>query len=111
MGQYEFWVAIAAMAVITWLTRALPFLLMRKSQAFGRLTGGKFEILGPALLVSMTVVIIYSDLAAGVSYWQMLAYACGLLAAGVCVKRTANSGFAVLAGMAVYGALLLTLPS
>ena len=102
MGHTEFWLAILVMAVVTWLTRALPFLLMRKSNAFGRLTSGRFVILGPALLVCMTVVVVYSDLRETSGLAPVLTYFCGLVAAGVCVKLTRNAGFAVLAGMAGY---------
>ncbi len=109
MAQIEFWLAIAVMALVTWLSRALPFLLMRKSSVFGRLASGRFVILGPALLVAMTVVVVYSDLQHAAGPEPVLTYLCGLLAAGVCVKLTRNPGYAVLAGMAAYGISLLAL--
>jgi len=111
MGQTEFWLAIAVMAVVTWLTRALPFVLMRKSGLFGRLTSGRFVILGPALLVSMTVVVVYSDLQHATSIFTVLTYFCGLMAAGVCARLTRNAGYSVLTGMAAYGIALLLLPA
>lgn len=110
MGQNEFWLAIAVIALVTWLTRATPFLLMRKSNTFGRLTSERFVILGPALLVSMTVVVIYSDLQQAAGFGPVLAYLCGLIGAGACVKLTRNAGFAVLVGMAAYGVAVMILP-
>ncbi len=109
MGHIEFALAILVMALVTWLSRALPFLLMRKSNIFGRLGTGRFVILGPALLVAMTVVVVYSDLHTTVSAGPVLAYLVGLIAAGLCVKMTSNAGYAVLAGMAAYGLSLLVL--
>lgn len=111
MGQTELWLAIAVMAVVTWLSRALPFVLMRKSNIFGRLTSGRFVILGPALLVSMTVVVVYSDLQQATGGASVMVYFCGLIAAGVCARLTRNAGFAVLAGMAGYAAALFLLPA
>ncbi|WP_161495282.1 AzlD domain-containing protein [Advenella sp. S44] len=110
MGNTEFWLAIAVMAVVTWLSRALPFVLMRKSNIFGRLASGRFVILGPALLVSMSVVVVYSDLQQDSDIASILVYFFGLIAAGVCARLTGNAGFSVLAGMAGYAAALFLLP-
>ena len=54
--------AIIAMAILTYATRAVPFLIMQKSKWLSRLGSGRFAILGPALLTSTTAVVVYSEI-------------------------------------------------
>ncbi|MVW70827.1 AzlD domain-containing protein [Bordetella sp. 15P40C-2] len=104
----EFWAAVMAMAVITYLTRSLPFLLSRRRQprpgAAGR---SMFTALGPALLAGIATAVIVPDILALETRGEILPYAGGLLATAVGVKRLGNAGFAVILGVIVYGVLVV----
>jgi branched-subunit amino acid transport protein len=61
----EFWAAVIAMAVITYLTRSLPFLLSRRRQPQPGATGrSMFVALGPALLAGIATAVIVPDILA-----------------------------------------------
>ncbi|MFJ0843149.1 AzlD domain-containing protein [Bordetella bronchiseptica] len=55
-----FWAAVAAMAVITYLTRALPFMLSTRSRLLRRLSeeGSALAALGPSLLAGIAAAVI-----------------------------------------------------
>ncbi|WP_082247654.1 AzlD domain-containing protein, partial [Bordetella bronchiseptica] len=59
-----FWAAVAAMAVITYLTRALPFMLSTRSRLLRRLSeeGSALAALGPSLLAGIAAAVIVPDL-------------------------------------------------
>ncbi|MBO1113369.1 AzlD domain-containing protein [Bordetella petrii] len=103
----EFWVAVIAMAVITYLTRALPFLLSARSRLLRRMAeGSSLAALGPALLAGIAAAVIVPDIMALRGLPQWLPYAGGLLATALAARRLGNAGVAVIAGVAVYGVLL-----
>ncbi len=104
-----FWAAVAAMAVITYLTRALPFLLSERSRLLRRLAreGSALSALGPSLLAGIAAAVIVPDLLdAGAAMPGLGAYAGGLAATAVASRLMSNTGAAVLLGMAGYGLLL-----
>ncbi|OZI21884.1 branched-chain amino acid transporter AzlD family protein 2 [Bordetella genomosp. 7] len=106
-GQLEFWGAVIAMAAITYLTRALPFLLSSRSRLMRRLTeGSSMAALGPALLAGIAGAVIVPDMLALQGGAEWLPYAGGLLATALAARRLGNAGLAVIAGVVVYGALL-----
>jgi len=107
-SQLEFWVAVIAMAVITYLTRALPFLLSSRSRWLRRVTeGSSLAALGPALLAGIATAVIVPDIMALSGASQYLPYAGGLLATALCARRLGNAGLAVIIGVVVYGGILL----
>jgi len=106
-NQLDMWVAIIAMAVITYLTRALPFLLSSRSRWLRRLSeGSSLVALGPALLVGIATAVIVPDVMALSGVSQYLPYAGGLLATALSARRLGNAGLAVIVGVVVYGAVL-----
>ncbi|MBV7484140.1 AzlD domain-containing protein [Bordetella sp. BOR01] len=106
-GGLEFWGAVIAMAVITYLTRALPFLLSARSRLLRRLAeGSSLAALGPALLAGIAAAVIVPDVMALHGWPQLLPYAGGLLATALAARRLGNAGVAVIVGVAVYGVLL-----
>jgi len=107
-SQLDFWVAVIAMAVITYLTRALPFLLSSRSRWLRRLTeGSSLAALGPALLAGIATAVIMPDVMALSGASQIVPYAGGLLATALSARRLGNAGVAVIVGVVVYGGLLL----
>ncbi|OZI48863.1 AzlD domain-containing protein [Bordetella genomosp. 4] len=107
-SQLDFWVAVIAMAVITYLTRALPFLLSSRSRWLRRLTeGSSLAALGPALLAGIATAVIMPDVMALSGVSEILPYAGGLLATALSARRLGNAGVAVIVGVVVYGGLLL----
>ncbi|MVW79577.1 AzlD domain-containing protein [Bordetella sp. 02P26C-1] len=104
----EFWVAVVAMAVITYLTRSLPFLLSRRRQPLPGAAGrSMFTALGPALLAGIATAVIVPDILALEPGGEILPYVGGLLATALCVKRLGNAGLAVIFGVIVYGVLVV----
>jgi len=107
-GGLEFWGAVIAMAVITYLTRALPFLLSARSRLLRRLAeGSSLAALGPALLAGIAAAVIVPDVVALQGMAQLLPYAGGLVATALAARRLGNAGVAVIAGVVVYGVLLM----
>ncbi|MCD0504369.1 AzlD domain-containing protein [Bordetella petrii] len=99
-----FWGAVAAMAVITYLTRALPFLLPPRSRLLRRLAeGSSLAALGPALLAGIAAAVIVPDVLALDNATEVAAYAAGLAATAVAVWKSGNAGVAVIVGVAAYG--------
>ncbi|MDO5680019.1 MAG: AzlD domain-containing protein [Pelistega sp.] len=103
MISWEMYAAIAAMAVLTYATRAVPFLIMQKSKWLSRLGSGRFAILGPALLTSTTAVVLYSEIHKAPSAWHIGAYVVAVLIVGIALKATKNIGIAMLLGIVAYG--------
>ena len=103
MISWERYAAIAAMAVLTYATRAVPFLIMQKSKWLSRLGSGRFAILGPALLTSTTAVVVYSEISKAPSAWHIGAYVIAVLVVGIALKATKNIGIAMLLGIVSYG--------
>jgi len=103
----SFWTAVAAMAGVTYLTRALPFLLSARSPRLQRLAQGKaLAVLGPALLAGIAAAVIVPDvIAAGTDAGRLAAYLAGLAATAGVARRWRNTGAAVLAGLAAYALL------
>lgn len=107
-----FWGAVIAMAVITYLTRALPFMLSERSRLLRRLSreGSALAALGPSLLAGIAAAVIVPDvldvLDAGAQAARIAPYVGGLVVTGVAARMVSNTGVAVLLGMAGYGVLL-----
>lgn len=103
----DFWAAVIAMAVITYLTRALPFLLSARSRLQRRLAeGSSLAALGPALLAGIAAAVIVPDLMALRGAAEVAPYAGGLLTTALAARRLGNAGAAVIVGVAVYGVLM-----
>lgn len=105
----EFWGAVIAMAVITYLTRSLPFMLSERSRLLRHLSreGSALAALGPSLLAGIAAAVIVPDLlGAGDNAAQIAPYVGGLVVTGVAARLVSNTGVAVLLGMAGYGILL-----
>ncbi|CCN19838.1 putative membrane protein [Bordetella bronchiseptica MO211] len=111
-----FWAAVAAMAVITYLTRALPFMLSTRSRLLRRLSeeGSALAALGPSLLAGIAAAVIVPDLVGAQAVdgrgAQAVdgrgAYIGGLVVTAVAARLVGNSGAAVILGLAGYGLLL-----
>ncbi|NLY34607.1 MAG: AzlD domain-containing protein [Alcaligenaceae bacterium] len=106
MEKYEYVIAMVAMGVLTYLMRALPFVLMQRSRLLSRLNSGRFAIMGPALLVSTTTVVLYSGLGAATSWQEGGAYVLAVLILVGVLKAAKNTGLAMLVGMVAYGFLM-----
>lgn len=102
-GGLDFWAAVLAMAVITYLTRGLPFMLSSRNRLLRKLSeeGSALSALGPALLAAIAAAVIVPDLWGGQRVAALLPYL-----AGLAVRLSGNSGVAVIAGLIVYGAML-----
>ncbi|ETD72352.1 hypothetical protein V757_04725 [Pelistega indica] len=106
MADFQTWhlvVGIALMAILTYLTRSLPFVLMKKSKAFNRLGSGRFAILGPALLASTTSIILFSEVNKAIDGHEILPYGLAVVGVVVTLKLSKNIGLAMLIGLCVYG--------
>lgn len=99
---------ILALAVITWLTRALPFLLLSRSKKKINFSQGRLQILGPALLLSTTVVVLTGEVQElidrAVSLWP---YLISVTVVILLTRWKKNIGLSVLLGLVTYGLCLL----
>lgn len=107
-GGLDFWVAVLAMAVITYLTRALPFMLSSRNWLLRKLSeeGSRLGALGPALLAAIAAAVIVPDLWGAGQVAQVPTYLIGLAVTALVARLAGNSGVAVIAGLAAYGAAL-----
>lgn len=105
----NFWIAVFVMMVLTYLTRALPFLLPENIPLLRRLADkdSRFSALGPSLIAAIAGKIVVSDILKAVQGGHGLIdlsiYALGLAATLLALRLVRNAGFAVIAGMVVYG--------
>lgn len=99
---------ILALAVITWLTRALPFFLLSRSKKKINFSQGRLQILGPALLLSTTVVVLTGEVQElinhAVSLWP---YLISVIVVILVTRWKKNIGLSVLLGLVTYGVCLL----
>jgi branched-subunit amino acid transport protein len=104
--DYPFWIAVLAIAVVTWLTRALPFFGgQRRLDDFSK-PGTPLSMLGPSLLAAICTVVIIPDLLQAVGNALALPYVLGLLVTAAIACSVKNTGIAVLGGIAAYGIFL-----
>ena len=108
----DMWLAILAMAIVTWLLRALPFLVNRhKPGREGqplREISPVFAALGPSLLGAITIITLIPGIrqtfAAG---WHgVFCYVAGIVSTLAFLRLTSNAGVAVIAGVGVYALAL-----
>ncbi|RXZ31036.1 AzlD domain-containing protein [Oxalobacteraceae bacterium CAVE-383] len=108
--DYRFWIAVAAMASITWLTRALPFLGgQRRLDALSR-PDTPLSMLGPSLLAAICAAVILPDLLHAAENALLPPYLSGLLLTAVFAVLIENAGIAVLMSIFSYGLLLVMWP-
>lgn len=113
LSQENIWLAIALMALLTYLSRSLPFLLSGRSQVFNRLAepDSLLASLGPCLLMAITgatiLPILVFELQAGGG--QVVPTCAGLLTTVGVMWKWANVGLAVVAGMLAYAAVFSAL--
>lgn len=114
----EFWIALVALAVITYLTRALPFMMSSRAKWLARFSrdDSVFAALGPSLLAGIAAAVVVPDLlgadllgadllGADLSGVEFAPYLGGLAVTAVAVKWTGNTGVAIILGVAAYGGL------
>jgi branched-subunit amino acid transport protein len=102
-----FWIGVAVMAAVIYLTRGLPFMLPARSRllAFFSRQDSALAALGPSLLAGIAAAVITPDLIALPGGAALAAYLAGLAVTAIAARRLGNSGAAVLLGMAAYGVL------
>ncbi|NLY65352.1 MAG: AzlD domain-containing protein [Alcaligenaceae bacterium] len=106
MEKHEYLIAMLVMGVLTYLMRALPFVLLQRSRLLSRLNSGRFAIMGPAILVSTTTVVLYSGLKGSASWPETGSYIMAVIILVAVLKASKNTGLAMLAGMLAYGGLV-----
>ncbi|MCL2894941.1 AzlD domain-containing protein [Brenneria tiliae] len=104
------WIAVIGMALITYLTRALPFAIRKKSKAnTGERENGSpvLAALGPSLLAAITVVTVIPGLRdaieSGIS--SQLSYLVGVVTTLLILRLSNNSGVAVISGVGAYACI------
>lgn len=97
-------IAVVAMAILTALSRLLPFLLSEKSAVmrFFMAENSPIAPLGGAIITSMMVVLAFPLLQNNPSYGQIFALLAGSVCTIIATIKNINTGFAVLIGMAGY---------
>lgn len=108
MTPLDFWIALVAMAVITWLTRAMPFLMKRRWLDLFSRPDTPLAVLGPALLAAICAAVVVPELVRLVSTADatLLPYVFGVIGTIVLAATIRNTGAAVLASVGLYGVIL-----
>ncbi len=105
----NFWIAVLAMMALTYMSRALPFLLPEDHPILRWLTdkNSPLAALGPSLIAAIAGTVIVPDLLKAAQGNDSLAdfstYALGLAATVLTMKYSKNAGIAVIVGMIVFG--------
>ena len=102
-----FLLTILALAVTTWLTRALPFVLLNRSKKKINFSQGRLQIIGPALLLCTTTVVLSGETEELVGSPSFLPYLLSIIVVAVVTQWKKNIGLSVLAGLVFYGLALL----
>ncbi|PNP97570.1 AzlD domain-containing protein [Moraxella sp. RCAD0137] len=94
-------IAVVAMAFLTALSRALPFLLPDNSPIIRFFTAENSPLapLGGAIIVAMTMVLMLPFFEAPTEYSPMIATICGIIATILATARGINTGMSVIIGM------------
>lgn len=109
MPYEQAWTGVIAMGFVTWLLRSMPFVLNNRIHARDDKVGQGspvFAALGPSLLAAIMIVTLIPGIqqAMAVGYGRVLCYGSGILMTQVVLRVTRNPGFAVIAGVTIYGA-------
>lgn len=98
------WLAVIGMALITYLTRALPFAVKKAQPSERENSSPALAALGPSLLAAIAVVTVIPGLreAMHTGYAAQLSYLLGVAATLVALRLTRNAGLAVMAGVGAY---------
>lgn len=95
-------IAVVAMAILTALSRALPFLLPDNSPIIRFFTAENSPLapLGGAIIVAMTMVLMLPFFETPTEHSPMMATICGIIATVLATARGINTGMSVIIGMA-----------
>lgn len=95
-------IAVVAMAILTALSRALPFLLPDNSPIIRFFTAENSPLapLGGAIIVAMTMVLMLPFFETPTEHSPMIATICGIIATVLATAKKINTGMSVIIGMA-----------
>ncbi|WP_273503204.1 AzlD domain-containing protein [Paracoccus sphaerophysae] len=99
------WIAVGAIAVATYLTRALPFLLAERRRGGDRKPGPApawLDALGPCILAAMGAAILWPEAGKAAASGNLAQFLSGLAAAAAIMLWRRDAGLATLAGIAGY---------
>ncbi|TKI02347.1 AzlD domain-containing protein [Martelella alba] len=103
------WLAVILMALITYLTRAVPFAIKKIKTNTGERENDSpvLSALGPSLLAAITVVTVIPGLrdAAEAGFSSQLSYFVGAASTLLILKLSNNAGVAVISGVCVYACI------
>lgn len=102
-----FLLTILALAVITWLTRALPFMLLSRSKKKINFSQGRLQIIGPALLLCTTVVVLTGEVEELIGSASFMPFLLSVMVVILLTHWKKNIGLSVLVGLVFYGLALL----
>ncbi len=94
-------IAVVAMAILTALSRALPFLLPDNSPIIRFFTAENSPLapLGGAIIVAMTMVLMLPFFETPTEHSPMIATICGIVATVIGTAKKINTGMSVIIGM------------
>ena len=94
------WICVAIIAVVTYLTRALPFLWRHAPK--GGPAPAWLDALGPAILAAMGTAILWPEGAKAAASGTLTQFLTGLSAAAAVMIWRRDAGLATLAGIVGY---------
>lgn len=98
---YTLVISVAAMAILTALSRALPFLLSDNSPIIRFFTAENSPLapLGGAIIVAMTMVLALPFFSAPTEHSPLIASVFGIITTIIATMRKINTGMSVIIGM------------
>lgn len=101
MSETSMIIAIIAMALVTALSRVLPFLLPRENRLIALMSreGPSVQVVGPALIVALAVFTLTEPMMDTVSIDTTLNYSVGALVTMTAYRLTRSVGLSVIAGI------------
>ena len=98
----ELWIAFVVIGVLTYLTRALPLLLNRRSKGADAPPPAWLDALGPCILAAIAVAVLLPEASAALAADAWRPFALGSVAAAAVMLWRRDAGLATLAGVAAY---------
>lgn len=97
-----FWFAVLIIGGMTYATRVLPLIWPARRFSSSTRRPQWLEALGPCLLTSMAVTVIFPAVTDAADQTALLPLICGFAAVGAVMLLRSDPGLATLAGMMVW---------
>ena len=96
------WVAFVVIGAVTYLTRALPLLRLRRNEAPDGPAPAWLDALGPCILAAIAVAVLLPEARGALAQGSLRPFAFGSAAAAAAMLWRRDAGLATVAGVLAY---------